>query len=378
MLNKQRTNPLINIFSFLQDNHLPAILTFLFAIVACLLILITTKWHGRFSFDHLEGVQKLHVKPTPRIGGLAIMAALGVGVLLLDDEPRVLLRNLFVLGFIVFSFGFIEDITKKVSVALRLWASFMPAILGYLLLGITLRNIGFAPVDYLLQFNPVAIVFTAFAVGGVTHAINIVDGLNGLCAWISIWALIAIIAIAVQVNDQSIALVSLITIGAILGFLVFNWPLGKIFLGDGGSYLLGLCVAWISVLMAVRNSEISPFAFLLICTYPVTEVLYSIYRRRRSRQSPGLPDQLHLHQLFIKSFVSPYFNFLSNTSKNSLGGFLLSLLMILPGMCAAIFYQQAPVLLLVNGLFVLAYLALYWWCFYRSALKLGMPIKGSL
>ncbi len=360
----------MNIFSFLLDNFLPVIATLLFAIVVCLLILITTKWHGRFSFDQLEGVQKLHVNPTPRIGGLAIMSALGVGVLLLEGESRILLRTLFILGFIVFSFGFTEDLTKKVSVALRLWASFMPAILGYFLLGITLRGIGFAPVDYLLQFNPVAIVFTAFAVGGVTHAINIVDGLNGLCAWVSIWALVAILSIAIQVNDQSMALVCVVTIGAILGFLVFNWPLGKIFLGDGGSYLLGLFVAWASVLLATRNPEISPFTFLLICIYPVTEVLYSIYRRKRSRQATGLPDQLHLHQLFAMGFIYPNINSLSNTSKNSLSGFLMSLMMIVPAISAVIFYNQKTFLLLAIGLFVLVYLLMYWWSFYRCHSKL--------
>lgn len=351
---------------------------FILSLIVCAIIVCTTRWHGKFSFDHLEGVQKLHEQPTPRIGGLAIMLALASAVLLLEAEPKSILKTLFILGFIVFSFGFTEDLTKKVSVALRLWASFMPAILGYFLAGITLRQIGFEPFDFLLQFTPVALLFTAFAVGGVTHAINIVDGLNGLCSWVSIWALGAIFAIAIQVADPALALCIMIIVASILGFLIFNWPLGKIFLGDGGSYLLGLCVAWMSVLLTVRNPQVSPFALLLICIYPVTEVLYSIFRRRRSKQSPGLPDQLHLHQLFTKSFVYPYFHSLSKTSKNSLGGFLLSLLMILPGMCAALLYEQPLALIAASGLFISVYLVLYWWCFYRSTTGLDLPSPSGL
>ena len=342
--------------------EIPADLTVLLvSVLVCFLIKLTTQWHGKYSIDKLEGVQRFHETATPRIGGLAIIFALGVGVLVLHDEPKQLLRTLFILGFFVFSFGFTEDITKQVSVAIRLWAGFMPALIGYFMSGVVLRSVGWEPVDALLQFNPVAIIFTAFAMGGVTHAINIIDGFNGLCTWASIWALTAIMCVAIQVGDTSLAMMLPIMIAGITGFLLFNWPFGKLFLGDGGSYLLGLCVGWCSVLLAVRNPTVFPFTLLLVCVYPVTEVLYSMYRRNKSGKATGQPDRMHLHQLVAMVYIYPSLNQIisSPVLKNSLTGFVMSLLMIPTACIAVVFYDRPPIILLAIALFAAIYVVFY-------------------
>ena len=342
--------------------EIPADLTVLLvSVLVCFLIKLTAQWHGKYSIDTLEGVQRFHETATPRIGGLAIIFALGVGVLVLHDEPKQLLRTLFILGFFVFSFGFTEDITKQVSVAIRLWAGFMPALIGYFMSGVVLRSVGWEPVDALLQFNPVAIIFTAFAMGGVTHAINIIDGFNGLCTWASIWALTAIMCVAIQVGDTSLAMMLPIMIAGIAGFLLFNWPFGKLFLGDGGSYLLGLCVGWCSVLLAVRNPTVFPFTLLLVCVYPVTEVLYSMYRRNKSGKATGQPDRMHLHQLVAMVYIYPGFNQITSSSvlKNSLTGFVMSLLMIPTACIAVLFYDRPPIILLAIALFAAIYVVFY-------------------
>lgn len=325
------------------------------SIIVCVLILFTVRWHGRFSLDHTAGVQRVHEKSTPRIGGVAIITALGVGVMQLDEESRSILEAQFVLGFILFSFGLIEDLTKKVSVALRLWAGFIPGVLGYFLAGVSLNHVGWAPLDWALSFTPVAVLFGAFAVGGLTHAINIIDGFNGLCAGVSLWALSAIMVIALQVGDTALILSILVIVASIAGFLLFNWPFGKIFLGDGGSYLLGFCVAWSSVLLAMRNPEVSPFALLLICIYPITEVLYSMVRRLQAKRSTGQPDRLHLHQLVASAWIYPCCGGLQGVLKNSLTGLIMSLMMVLPVLLATLFYQQTFILFLCCMVFVLAY-----------------------
>jgi UDP-N-acetylmuramyl pentapeptide phosphotransferase/UDP-N-acetylglucosamine-1-phosphate transferase len=76
-----------------------------------------------------------------------------------------------------------------------------------------------------------------------------------------------------------------------------NFPLGKLFLGDGGAYLVGFALAWLAVLLLMRNPAVSPWAALLACGYPVIEVLYSMWRRRRNKAPTGEPDKLHLHSL---------------------------------------------------------------------------------
>ena len=310
----------------------------------------------------------MHETTTPRIGGLAIICALAIGVLQLEEESRNILRTEFALGLIVFSFGFIEDLTKQVSVALRLWASFIPGVLGYFLAGVALNRVGWAPFDWILSFTFVAISFTAFSVGGLTQAINIIDGFNGLCAGVSFWALSTIALISYNVGDSALVMSCVVVLASIAGFLLFNWPWGRLFLGDGGSYLLGFCVAWSSVLLAMRNPEVSPFALLLLCIYPITEVLYSMIRRRFTKRKTGQPDRLHLHQLVAVAWVYPCCGGMRGVFKNSLTGFTMSLFMALPALTAILFYQQTTVLVLACILFVLSYCFLYWIAF-RCAAK---------
>ena len=343
------------------------VLTFIVSFTFAILIVTTSKWHGHFSHDNLDGVQRFHEKATPRIGGLAIILALGIGVLLSQGESKQLLRTLFILGLFVFSFGFTEDITKRVSVPIRLWAGFMPAVIAYFLDGTALHSIGWAPIDYLLSFPYVPVVFTAFAVGGVIQSINIIDGFNGLCSWVSTWSLLAIMVIAWRVGDLHLAIITPVVLAAIVGVLLVNWPFGKIFLGDGGSYLLGLCVAWCSVLLATRNPTVTPFALFLICAYPITEVLYSMYRRKKHKKSTGQPDRLHLHQLVaIACVYQGIAKHRSSIIKNSTTGFLMSLLSVAPCMAAVLFYDRPLLIFLAIGVFVTAYLLLYRWMIAKS------------
>jgi UDP-N-acetylmuramyl pentapeptide phosphotransferase/UDP-N-acetylglucosamine-1-phosphate transferase len=93
--------------------------------------------------------------------------------------------------------------------------------------------------------------------------------------------------------------------GAALGFLLVNYPRGRLFLGDGGAYFLGFWVAETAVLLLVRHPALNAWQVLAICAYPVIEVLFSIYRRKFIRQaSPGAPDALHLHTLVYRRVVS--------------------------------------------------------------------------
>ena len=90
-------------------------------------------------------------------------------------------------------------------------------------------------------------------------------------------------------------------LGALLGFLVFNYPSGRIFMGDGGAYLLGFWLGELSVLLVVRNPDVSPWFPIVLLAYPVVETLFSIYRRKFLQgRSAGRPDAMHLHQLIYR------------------------------------------------------------------------------
>jgi UDP-N-acetylmuramyl pentapeptide phosphotransferase/UDP-N-acetylglucosamine-1-phosphate transferase len=139
----------------------------------------------------------------------------------------------------------------------------------------------------------------------VANAINIIDGFHGLASGTTMIALIALGAISIQADDPQLAMACFLVAAAIGGFWLVNYPWGKLFMGDGGAYFAGFALAWFAVLLPVRNPEVSVWAGLLVCAYPVIEVLYSVVRRARKRQSPGAPDSGHLHSLIKVKLIRP-------------------------------------------------------------------------
>jgi UDP-GlcNAc:undecaprenyl-phosphate GlcNAc-1-phosphate transferase len=110
--------------------------------------------------------------------------------------------------------------------------------------------------------------------------------------------------VSAQLGDTFLLTANLAMIGSLLGFLVWNWPGGKIFLGDGGAYLLGFWLAEMAVLIVARHPEVSVWFPMLLLIYPVFETLYSIYRRKVKRNlHPGHPDALHMHQMIYGRLV---------------------------------------------------------------------------
>ena len=110
--------------------------------------------------------------------------------------------------------------------------------------------------------------------------------------------------VAFQAQDPAIGLCALAGVGAVLGFFIWNFPAGLIFLGDGGAYFLGFYVAELSILLLRRNDEVSPLFPLLMCIYPIFETVFSMYRRKFVRGRPvGMPDGVHLHSLVYRRLM---------------------------------------------------------------------------
>ena len=147
------------------------ILTLLFSTV----LVATKHWHGHYSLDSTFGVQKFHTGATPRIGGVAIVLGLLVAWLLASPDVRTLLGPMLLAGSPAFAFGLAEDLTKHVSVRARLLATMASGVLGWALTGVMITDVNVPGIDWLLGYTVVALAFTAFAVGGVANAINIID-----------------------------------------------------------------------------------------------------------------------------------------------------------------------------------------------------------
>jgi UDP-N-acetylmuramyl pentapeptide phosphotransferase/UDP-N-acetylglucosamine-1-phosphate transferase len=277
------------------------------------IIVRSQKWHGSLTHDHdLEGVQKVHTAAVPRIGGLAVVGGILLGLVLFQQLfPGQLSSNratriYLLLGASLPAFlaGLIEDFTKRVSVRVRLAATALSALVASLALGATVSELDIWGLDALLTITPLAIVATAVFVAGGSNAVNIIDGFNGLSGSAIVIMAAGLAAVGLQTGDTFVAVLGALVIGATLGFLLLNYPSGKLFLGDGGAYFLGFWVSEMAVLLLVRHPELSAWQILGICAYPIIEVLFSIYRRKFVRKvSPGAPDALHLHGLVFRRLV---------------------------------------------------------------------------
>lgn len=279
------------------------------SLLVALFLLRYLHLHKHLTGDpYTRGPQKYHLGEIPRVGGIPIFVGILVGIIIQISIARVPLQTgfMWLIAVIpVFAAGLAEDLTKRVSGFWRLLASFISAGLGCWLLGAVISRIHIVGVDPLLAAFPwLAVILTVFAVGGLCHALNLIDGYNGLAGGVGVIILFALSYVAFTVNDSYVLRVCLVTTGATIGFLVWNYPRGLIFAGDGGAYLLGFMIAEISVLLVLRNPKVSPWFPFTLVMYPVWETLFTIYRRKFVRgMSAGLPDALHLHQMIFNRLV---------------------------------------------------------------------------
>jgi UDP-N-acetylmuramyl pentapeptide phosphotransferase/UDP-N-acetylglucosamine-1-phosphate transferase len=268
------------------------------AFVVSVLLVLTKKHHGHLTMDSTIGVQKFHVEPTPRVGGVAIYLGLLIAWFVVHEKGvRDILGIILLAGLIPLVCGLAEDVTKRVGVLPRLLATMAGGVAAWLLTGVCLNRLDVYGVDRLMAFTPIAVLFTAFAVGGVANAVNIIDGFHGLASGTTMIALMALGAISAEADDPQLAMACFLVAASIAGFWLVNYPWGKLFMGDGGAYFSGFALAWFAVLLPVRNPEVSVWAGLLVCAYPVIEVVYSVVRRAMRHQSPGAADSGHLHSL---------------------------------------------------------------------------------
>lgn len=278
------------------------ILGFLSSLIFNYLLIRTLKFHITFSgCNQVNAPQRFHETPISRIGGAGIFFGLCIAATYYkfnnptDKTPFEIAIACSAPFFIV---GLIEDITKNVGVLTRLMVTAFGALAVIYLLKIQIKSIDIHWVDYLLSFSLLSIIFTCFAITGMVNAFNIIDGLNGLSSMVGIISLLAISYVSYRVGDLSLVIMSFTMIGSILGFLIWNYPLGLIFLGDGGAYLIGYWIATMSILIIARNPGISPWFPVMINIYPIFETLFSIWRRKINQgKNPGIRDAEHLHSL---------------------------------------------------------------------------------
>ena len=344
---------------------------FIISLLSCLLIIRYKNLHQHITGDcDFDGPQKFHLLEVPRIGGVAILAGLLIASCirgLQNKEDGYFLLLLIACSLPAFLSGFFEDLTKHISIKIRLISTGISAALFGYVFEAWISSIGIPISDALFSIPLISIGFTIFAICGLANAYNIIDGFNGLSSMVSIITLLAISYVSFKVGDITLVIAALILIGANAGFFIWNYPKGFIFLGDGGAYLIGYWVGALSVLLAIRHPNISPWFPLLVNIYPIFETLFTMWRRRiHQGKNIGTPDGAHFHTLIYRRILrwakaghnnstAANFDTMSN-SKTSPYLWLLSTAGIIP---AVLWWNNTNFLQACSLVFCLIYLWLY-------------------
>ena len=330
------------------------------ALAVSLFLVLTKHQHGHLTMDSTIGVQKFHTHPTPRIGGIGIYLGLLLAwAFVRNPGVKHIIGIVLVAGIPALACGLLEDVTKRVGVMPRLLATMASSVLAWFLTGVALNRLDVQGLDWLLTVTPIAVMFTAIAVSGVANAINIIDGFHGLASGTTIIALLALAAIATRVGDPELARACFIVAAAVVGFWLVNYPWGKIFLGDGGAYFVGFALAWLAVLLPMRNPGVSAWASMLVCAYPVIEVLYSMGRRYIRRESPGAPDSRHLHSLIKTNLIRKTLPGVNRGVQNAFVSPIIWAFTLLPATAAVALFDRPGLLVCVVAAVALVYHVAY-------------------
>lgn len=350
------------------------LISFCISFLANLLIIYFGK-NNSSILDESEGPQKIHVGNVPRIGGFAIWVSrivVGLYFIFKPGNFAGIMWKLILCTMPFFAIGFLEDLTKKVRAQIRFLFMLFVAVLPFYLIDARLIRSSIEFIDKAISYWPVSLILTIIAIAGFTNAINIIDGLNGLSGVMSILIMGGIAYIAFKVGDLNLTIISFGVIGAILGFLVFNYPGGMIFLGDGGAYLIGSIIAIMSLVLVAKNSTVSPWFPALLLIYPVWETVFSIYRRKiRKKKSPLQADNMHLHSLILKRIAKRTAK--SDNPKiiirqNSIASVYIWAFASMPVVWAITFWNKTLILILGVALFICSYNMLY-----RCLVKFRVP-----
>ena len=314
---------------------------FLISLFTLMAIIYFSHKHDLFIDDaEHDKPQNYHNDSTPRAGGIGII----LGIFFIMIFPLGL-NLIFPLTLAFFS-GIFEDFHNSLSARRRLFLQVLAALSAIGLTGSVVTYLGLG----ISMPYWTGVIFSLFAIVGLMNAINIIDGFNGLASGIILLILLSFALTSYEQNNMEILNIILITAGSTFAFFILNFPKGKIFLGDGGAYLLGFIVAIIGIFLVSKYESVSPWYILAMFIYPVWEVIFSIIRKLSKGLSPLKPDAYHLHMLIYRQI----------TQSNP-----LTTLCILAGtlpfmVISTLFPNRSTTNIAVAGCFILCYLVLYY------------------
>lgn len=307
-------------------------------------------------FGDQLAVQASHEGEPLRIGGVAVFLAM-IAFIGIDSRASThALGALLMMSAVpVFVAGLLEDWGLHVSPRGRLLAAFGSGLLAVALLGAWAPRADIAGLDLLMGLPPVAISLTLVFSAGLCHALNLVDGMNGLAAIISASSALGIVSVAMMADSAEIMFLALAMAAAVGGFLFHNWPRAFLFLGDGGAYAIGHLLAWMAILLVWRSEDVSVASMLLLLFWPLADTLHTIVRRLTKGSAVSRPDKMHLHQKVRRALDITWFGYRKRSISNPMTTLILLPFILAPITCGVLLWNHPRAAWIMLAAFLAAF-----------------------
>ncbi len=310
--------------------------------------------------------QKIHEGEVPRVGGLLFLSSFLITLMIVEINYLFLILPLIFGSLIIFAFSFYEDLKQSLSPYFRLIILFIGSFV--FIFFSELPDINITLLQLIKDNEAIKILLFVLSLMLLMNGFNFIDGLNGLSSFNFLFIILSVFYIGYFYNDIFIVnLSALIIVFTIVVFLL-NFPFGKIFLGDSGSYVYAFFSGALIIYLFQRHTQLPTLLAMVILSYPITEMLFSIFRKIFLKYSPFRPDVNHLHHLIFKMLNG------SLRSRNNMAGLMMLPFCIIPFLLT---YYSVNYNLNDNFLKFICFLIFYVIC-YLLLFNLIKNIKSNL
>lgn len=316
--------------------------TFLTSLILTHLMIKISK---NMNIMDIPNERSVHKKPTPLLGGIAIFLSFLFGFILFGNQNPLMI-SILIASFLILLLGIFDDI-KPIKARYKFVIHILVALIVVFYGGLKLTHVDIFGLSF--NFKWMSPYVTILIIVGIINAVNLIDGLDGLCAGISsiYFLTIGVIALILNKFNGLDIILSFIMLGSTLGFLVFNFPPAKIFMGDTGSTFLGLMISVIMLLGFKTVTLTSLLIPLVLLILPITDTLFAIIRRALNKKPIGQADKEHIHHQLLKHL---------STRKTILVIYIVDLIFSVVSIFYAIGKKKEMIIFYILLMFILLYL----------------------
>jgi len=314
----------------------------------------------RYAIKSYKSIQRIHEKEIPRFGGIIIFIFIFLYLMISNneyfDQNRNFIFKLIISSFPIFFISSYEDITQSISPILRLIIMFFSASLSIFYLNINLPVVEIPFFGDFLSQSYFIFLFYIISIVIFVNGVNLIDGANGLMTVSSICQILGIFFLSYISGDIFLMNLLLVMLLPLIVFLFFNYPKGKIFIGDTGCYLYGFFISIFCIKLYGDNQHFPSWGAVLVLFFPLMEIFFSFFRKIFEKYSPFKPDDKHLHSLLYRKLLKNYKNkkIANNLVLPNLFIFWLS-----PLICILWFYNNSIGIFISLVILIILYLCLY-------------------